>query len=126
MSNLNQFHKQSYLNLETFRQDGRGVKTPLWFVEKEGVLYMRTPMNTWKVTRIRRNSAVRVTPSDFQGNPKGVWLDGVAEVMPAAAAAWVNEAFKQKYGLSKRMIDLRNRLRGRGHAYFAVIAVRCL
>ncbi len=126
MPDLSPFHKQSYLNLETFRQDGRGVQTPLWFVEREGVLYMRTPMDTWKVKRIRRNSSVRVAPSNFQGEAKGAWLDGVAEVMPAVQASWVNKAFRQKYGLAKRIIDLRNRLIGRGDAYFAVIAVRCL
>lgn len=126
MPDLSQFQKQWYLNLETFRQDGRGVRTPLWFVEKDGVLYMRTPMDTWKVKRIRRNAAVRVAPSNFQGAAKGVWLDGVAEIMPAAQAPWVNQAFRQKYGLLKRLIDLRNRRRGYGDSYFAVIAVRCL
>jgi hypothetical protein len=37
--------------------------------------------------------------------------------------AWVNKLSKQKYGLTKRLMDFRNRLLGRA-GKFAVIAVR--
>jgi PPOX class probable F420-dependent enzyme len=59
---LKQFTKQSYLNLETFRKNGEGVRTPVWFWEDGGVLYVRTEDGSGKVKRARRNPQVRVTP----------------------------------------------------------------
>lgn len=33
---IEQFNSHQYLNLETFRKDGWGVKTPVWFVREDG------------------------------------------------------------------------------------------
>ena len=116
-----QFSKQSYVNLETYRKTGQAVRTPLWFVEDHGVLYMRTPAASAKVKRIRNNAHVRVVPSDVRGNPLGTWLEGEAHLIDANDAGWVNELIKRKYGLLKRLIDIRSRLKG---TKTVVIAVR--
>lgn len=121
MHPLAQFSKQKYVSLETFKKSGQGVRTPLWFVEDQGVLYMRTPAASAKVKRIRNNPHVRVVPSDVRGNPLGVWLDGKAQLIDADEAKWVNDLIKRKYGLLKRLIDLRSRLKG---TKAVVIAVR--
>ena len=118
---LAQFSGQTYLNLETYRKSGQAVRTPLWFVERDGVLYMRTPAASGKVKRIRNNPRVRVVPSDVRGNPFGLWQDGEASLIDAESAEWVNDLIKRKYGLLKRLIDIRSRLRG---TKAAVIAVR--
>ena len=118
---LAQFSKQKYVNLETFKKSGQAVRTPLWFVEENGVLYMRTPAASAKVRRIRNNPHVRVVPSDVRGNPLGLWQDGEARLMDADEARWVNDLIKRKYGLLKRLIDLRSRLTG---TKAMVIAVR--
>ncbi len=118
---LAQFLKQKYVNLETFKKSGQAVRTPLWFVEENGVLYMRTPAASAKVRRIRNNPHVRVVPSDVRGNPLGLWQDGEARLIDADEAKWVNDLIKRKYGLLKRLIDLRSRLKG---TKAMVIAVR--
>jgi PPOX class probable F420-dependent enzyme len=118
---LAQFSKQKYVNLETFKKSGQAVRTPLWFVEENGVLYMRTPAASAKVRRIRNNPHVRVVPSDVRGNPLGLWQDGEARLIDADEAKWVNDLIKRKYGLLKRLIDLRSRLKG---TKAMVIAVR--
>ena len=118
---LAQFSGQTYLNLETYRKSGQAVRTPLWFVERDGVLYMRTPAASAKVRRIRNNPHVRVVPSDVRGNPLGTWLEGEAHLIDADDAGWVNELIKRKYGLLKRLIDIRSRLKG---TKAVVIAVR--
>ena len=118
---LAQFSGKSYLNLETYRKSGQAVRTPLWFVEDHGVLYMRTPAASAKVRRMRNNPHVRVVNSDVRGNPLGVWLDGEASLMDAEEAEWVNDLIRRKYGLLKRLIDLRSRLKG---TKAVVIAVR--
>ena len=118
---LAQFAKQKYINLETYRKSGQAVRTPLWFVEADGVLYMRTPAASAKVRRIRNNPHVRLVPSDVRGNALGVWQDGEARLIDAENAEWVNDLIKRKYGLLKRLIDLRSRLKG---TKAVVIAVR--
>ena len=120
---IEQFIGHKFLNLETFKKDGSGVKTPLWFVAHEGVLYMRTPLSTWKVKRIRNNPMVRVVPSDARGEPKGVWITGQAKIYREQEMAWINDLVIEKYGLMKRMMDVLSWVRGeRGR--FAVIAVQ--
>lgn len=118
---LAQFSKQKYVNLETFKKSGQAVRTPLWFVEENGVLYVRTPAASAKVRRIRNNPHVRVVPSDVRGNPLGLWQDGEGRLIDADEAKWVNDLIKRKYGLLKRLIDLRSRLKG---TKAVVIAVR--
>ena len=117
---LARFANQRYVNLESFRKNGQGIRTPLWFVEAQGVLYMRTPAQSAKVKRIRNNPRVRIVPSDMRGNPKGVWIDGWATLIEAAEGEWVNQLVKRKYGLLKRLIDIRSWLKGTKYMVIAV------
>ena len=39
---LAQFLNQKYINLETYKKSGQAVHTPVWFVQDNGVLYVRT------------------------------------------------------------------------------------
>lgn len=60
-----EFRNHKYLSLETFKKNGEGVKTPVWFAEEsaadlagsEAKLYVYTIGNTGKVKRIRRTAA---------------------------------------------------------------------
>lgn len=111
---IKQFERQQYLNLETFKKSGQGVKTPVWFAMEDGVLYTRTMANSWKVKRLNRDPRIKVAPSDARGEPLGNWVDGRAyEVTDPAAAAHVNSLMNKKYGLLKRGFDLMGKLRGR-------------
>jgi PPOX class probable F420-dependent enzyme len=115
---LAQFANQNYLNLETFYPDGRGVKTPVWFVEYNGKLYIRTIADSWKVKRVTRNPQVRVVPSQGRGEPLGEWVDGTAVVLEDRAA--INQLLKQKYGLQKSAFDLMGRFSGRNYVTLEV------
>jgi hypothetical protein len=117
---LAQFSARRYVNLETYRKSGQAVRTPLWFIEQQGVFYMRTPAQSAKVKRIRNNRHVRLVPSDVRGKPIGEWVDGEATLIEAAEAGWVNQLVKRKYGLFKRLIDIRSRLKGTQYVVIAV------
>ena len=54
-SQLAPFAGQKYLNLESYRKNGQAVQTPLWFVEENGVLYVYSLADAWKVKRVRNN-----------------------------------------------------------------------
>jgi uncharacterized protein len=115
------FDGHRFLTLETFRRDGTAVATPLLFIAHQGLLYMRTSVQSYKVKRIRHTPQVRVAPSDWQGRPKGPWLAGRATLHDAVELAWVNDLSKRKYGLLKWLIDYRSRWR---KLALVVIAVR--
>ena len=106
---LAQYAGQKYLNLETFRKSGEGIKTPVWFVEQDGVLYVRTIADSGKVKRIRNNSRVRIVPCRSRGEPLGEWAEARAELVDADKAEEVNNLLKRKYGLMKSMFDLMGR-----------------
>lgn len=108
-----QFEKQKYINLETFRKTGEGVKTPVWFIEEDDILYTRTIDESWKVKRLNRNPRIKVVPSDSRGGELGTWQDGEAYlVKDPAIATHINKLFNKKYGLYKRGFDLMGKIRG--------------
>ena len=97
---LKAFEKQKYLNLETFRKSGEGVKTPVWFAEDGGRLRLWTETASGKVKRIRRDGKVRIVPSDYAGTPAGTWLDARAVIADSPEEmARTTQLFKAKYGL---------------------------
>jgi hypothetical protein len=117
---LSQFRNQSYLNLETFRKSGVGVKTPVWFVEDGGVLYVRTIASSGKVKRIRNNSLVRVVPSGGRGEPRGEWVNARADIVDDAHAEEVDRLMKRKYGIQKGMFDMLGRFNKSDYATLAI------
>ncbi len=108
-----------YVNLETFRRTGVGVRTPVWFAEKAGELLLYTLADSGKVKRIRNNPRVRVAPSDFRGKLLGDWIEGEARLLLPAEAAEANRLLNRKYWL-KRLFDWTSKLRGTPRVYLAV------
>ncbi|MCS7324271.1 MAG: PPOX class F420-dependent oxidoreductase [Anaerolineae bacterium] len=106
MSDLSALRSETYINLQTFRRNGQGVPTPVWFVEEGGVLYVRTLARSGKVKRVRNNPRVRVAACDARGNLKGEWVEAQAWLVGETEAAHANELLNRKYGLMKRAFDL--------------------
>ncbi len=120
---LAQFADQKYLNLESYRKNGQGVRTPLWFVEDDGVLYFYTVAHSYKVKRIRNNPRVRVAPCDYRGNVQskgGEWVDATARRLDPSEARRANELLNRKYGLMKRALNFLAKIRGHERAAFAI------
>jgi len=115
-----QFAKAKYLNLETFRKTGVGVRTPVWFAQEQNIFYVYTLPNTGKAKRIRNNPQVRIAPCDFNGNVRGTWVEGRARLCEAPEAARGQELLRRKYGWMKITGDFFSRLRGRTQVVIAV------
>jgi PPOX class probable F420-dependent enzyme len=110
---IEQFNGQQYINVETFRKSGAGVKTPVWFVKDGDVLYVRTVKNSGKMKRLKNFSRVRVAPCDSRGGLKGDWVDAEAHIiMDEDQNDKVNQLLNKKYGVMKRMFDVMGKLRG--------------
>jgi PPOX class probable F420-dependent enzyme len=106
------FEKSKYLNLETFRNSGESVRTPIWFAADSAVplsssaarLYVYTIGDTGKVKRIRNNNRVKIAPCDARGHVLGEWLDARAEIVTGAEAARGMELLNKKYWPWKQIL----------------------
>ena len=95
------FGGQKYISLETFKKDGQGVKTPVWFVLHENAFYAYTEADSWKVKRIRNNPRVRVAVCSMRGDIKGPWLDGTASLVEGDDRLAADRLLDRKYFLKK-------------------------
>ncbi len=112
MNNLKSFDRQSYLNLETFRKTGVGVKTPVWFVQDGENLYVRTIANSGKVKRIRNNHSVNIAPCKVDGTPLSNWVPATArELKDSDSDRKVDRLLGKKYGLMKAIFAMSSSLK---------------
>ena len=73
---LEQFSKQKYINLETYKRDNTPIKTPVWFVIDNDLIYIITRESTGKVKRLKNNQNVRIVTCSFSGEAKNEWVSG--------------------------------------------------
>jgi PPOX class probable F420-dependent enzyme len=103
-----------YVNLETFKKDGTGVKTPVWVASLDGKLVIGTGRSTYKTKRILNNPRVRVAVCNANGSQiLGPWYEGKARVVEGADAARGDQALTAKYGLVRRALSFFGKLVGR-------------
>jgi PPOX class probable F420-dependent enzyme len=93
---------QKYINLETFRKNGQGVRTPVWFAgePEDGTpekLYVYSTANSGKAKRIRNNPRVRVAPCDMRGKLLGEWIDARAEIVTREEVEHGMKLLNKKY-----------------------------
>jgi len=103
MTALDQFNKQKYLNLETFRKNGECMDTPVWFVQEGVTFYVITMANSGKVKRIRNNGRVNIAPCKMDGKLAGKWIPAEArQVTDPELSQTVDHMLDRKYGLLKK------------------------
>jgi PPOX class probable F420-dependent enzyme len=114
MTDLKQFKDQEFLSIETFRKNGVGVKTPVWFAQEGDVLYIWTVGDSGKVKRIRNNARVNIAPCKRFGMVTGEWMAAQASVDDSAVAVRnVEVLLGRKLGLMFAVFGLMDRLRDR-------------
>lgn len=113
-------HRQQYMNLFTFRKSGEAVKTPVWFAERNGKLYVMTVNNSGKVKRVRNNGRVVIGPSDRMGRPLGPTVEARARLLAPGEEQVAKEALDDKYGLLKAVFDFFGTLSGMDRAWIEI------
>jgi PPOX class probable F420-dependent enzyme len=104
MAEFENLKKQQYINIETFRKSGEGVRTPVWFVQEGDVVYVHTIADSGKVKRIRRNPQVNIAPCKMDGTVVGEWVPASArEFLDEETNQKVDKLLDKKYGLMKKM-----------------------
>lgn len=122
------FAGQKYLNLETFKKSGEGVKTPVWFAADssakldsgEAKLYVYTVGISGKVKRIRNNSSVKIAPCNASGKVTGDWVPARAEILSGSEAAHGMQLLNKKYLPWKQLLDFFAMFRKRERTVFAI------
>ena len=71
----------TYVNLATFRRDGREVRTPVWVASDGERLIVWTNIHSGKVKRVRNGSRVRLAACDARGKLRGDWAEGHARLL---------------------------------------------
>ena len=95
-----------YIRLTTFRKSGEAVSTPVWFELVDDKAYVFTSANSGKAKRIRNNSSVVVTPSNFRGRSKGhSSMEVEARLMDEDEEEMPNRVIDQKYGWQYRLFN---------------------
>ncbi len=99
------FAGKKYLNLQTFKKNGDGVKTPVWFAadpatrldSSDAKLYAYTIGVSGKVKRVRNNPRVKIAPCNARGGVLGEWVEARAEIVTGEEAVHGTDLLNKKY-----------------------------
>jgi hypothetical protein len=122
------FAGHNYLNLETFKKSGEGVKTPVWFAadpsasldSNDAKLYVYTIGVSGKVKRIRNNPRVRIAPCDMRGRVLGEWVEARVAILTGEEAARGMRLLNKKYFPWRQMLDFFAMFHRRERTVFAI------
>jgi PPOX class probable F420-dependent enzyme len=82
-------HGRHVATLTTINPDGSPLQTPIWYLYRDGLIYMRTNSQSGKVRNIRRDPRVSLCVQDERPPYRGVTVKGTAYVQaeePALSA----------------------------------------
>lgn len=122
------FAGQKYLNLESFKKSGQGVKTPVWFAadpsakldSSSAKLYVYTIGVSGKVKRIRNNSSIKIAPCNMRGDLQGDWVPARAEIVSGTEAEHGMQLLNKKYLPWKQLLDFFAMFRKRERTVFVI------
>jgi PPOX class probable F420-dependent enzyme len=122
------FEGHKYLNLETFKKNGDGVKTPVWFAadpsvkldSAEAKLYAYTVGVSGKIKRMRNNPRVRIAPCDMRGKVLGEWVEARAEFLSGDEAKYADGLLNKKFMPWKQILNFFASFRKQGRIGFVI------
>jgi PPOX class probable F420-dependent enzyme len=93
-----------YLSLTSYRRDGSGVATPVWFVIDDDRLLVMTDPESFKAKRIRRNPDVTIASCTATGRLRSDPVPARAELLPEGERAHLDELMAGKYSWLARIL----------------------
>jgi PPOX class probable F420-dependent enzyme len=121
VDNLSQFIESKYISIETYKKNGTGVRTPVWFVIYQGLMYFRTDKKSGKVKRLKNNPHVKIAPCDIRGNITKEWLDGKAHFANSEESSIAYAMIGKKYGVRAKLVRIVNKIRGKSPLVLAIL-----
>jgi PPOX class probable F420-dependent enzyme len=103
-----------YMNLETYRRNGVGVRTPVWFAALPAAssgsevpkYYVYAEANSGKAKRVRRGGVVRIAACDIRGNITGPWTNALARIVTGEEFVLGMRLLDRKYFPWKQLLNL--------------------
>lgn len=117
---VHQFDDYKYINLETYKKNGKSISTPVWFVIENNLIFVVTRSSTGKVKRLKNNPNVRIMPCGFRGGSKGEWVSGIAKFAESRESARIVNLRNKKYGITAKLASLFTLRKGK----FIVISIQ--
>ena len=112
MTNLNEIESQKYISLETYRKNNQPVRTPVWFVIKNNLVYVVTRDQTGKVKRLRNNQEVKIATCSINGKVTGQWLNGTAKILSEKETKEAVKWRDKKYGFITKLAKFLSKSKG--------------
>ncbi|MET9349266.1 PPOX class F420-dependent oxidoreductase [Streptomyces termitum] len=96
-----------YVSLTTFRRDGTGVATPVWYAMEDGKVYVWTRTDSWKVKRLRNDPRVELAVCDVRGNVAegAARVPGTARLVTGEELRRVRALLSRKYTYQFWLVD---------------------
>ncbi len=112
MNNLEEIESKKCISLETYRKNNEPVRTPVWFVIKDDLIYVVTRDQTGKVKRLRNNQQVKIATCNFKGKIKGQWISGTAKILTEDETKDAVKWREKKYGLMAKIAKFLSKGKG--------------
>lgn len=94
-----------YLSITSFKRDGTGIATPVWFVSDGSRLFAFTDLHSAKIRRVRRNPNVLVASCRPWGALRSKPFHGRAEVLTDTSDLQrVRQLLLARYKISYRVV----------------------
>lgn len=92
--------------LVTFKRDGTGVPTPVWFARDGERLYVWTEINAFKAKRLRRDPRALVAPCGPTGKPSGPPVAARGRILTdAAERERAGRAIRAQWGFGRKLFE---------------------
>lgn len=117
MFNLEDIKSQKYISLETYRKNNQPVKTPVWFVIKDNLIYVVTREQTGKVKRLRNNLQVKFALCSMKGKITGEWVSGTAKILSEQETKEAVKIRDKKYGFMAKIAKFASKSKGEFFAF---------
>ena len=110
---MNLQNSEKYISLETYRQSGKAVKTPVWFVIVKDDILIITREGTGKIKRLKLNSQVRIASCTMKGAITGDWISGTGKILDDINTAEIVKLRDKKYGFMARLAKMFTKGKGK-------------
>ena len=112
MSKLDEIKLHKCISLETYKKNNQPVKTAVWFVIKNNLVYVVTRSQTGKVKRLKNNLQVKIAPCTFKGKIIGNWVSGTAKILDENQTKEIVKARDKKYGFMAKVAKFFSKSKG--------------
>ena len=117
MFNLEDIKSQKYISLETYRKNNQPVKTTVWFVIKDNLVYVVTREQTGKVKRLRNNLQVKFALCTMRGKVTGELISGTAKILSEQETKEAVKIRDKKYGFMAKIAKFASKNKGEFFAF---------